>query len=171
LHAIPKDASKSRVNAEFRQHISKTYGEYEKIYTDGSVMDNRTGFGIVLPNQTKRVRTSNQTSIFHAEIFAISLAIELTLGTKRVIITDSLSTLTALRTLYPTKNLAINKIRNKLFVDLVYPEMKQLTLQPRSRYQKKSTALSRPYHQTGEIGQKHNIINKDKRSGQQVTTP
>jgi hypothetical protein len=69
MHAIPKDASQSRFNAEFRRQMSQNYGQHEKIYTGGSVMENKPGFGVVFPNQINPIRSSDQTSSFHADSF------------------------------------------------------------------------------------------------------
>jgi ribonuclease HI len=80
-------------------------------------MDGRTGYAIVMPDQTIEIRMTDQTSIFHAEIQAITQAIKETVGTRRVVLTDSVSSLTALEKLFPGKNPAIIELCNLLHAE------------------------------------------------------
>jgi hypothetical protein len=43
--AIPKRASKERIKAEFTSLMADKYEEYDKIYTEGSLKDDKVGFG------------------------------------------------------------------------------------------------------------------------------
>jgi hypothetical protein len=83
--AIPKGASKERIKAD-------KYEEYDQIYTDGSLKDEKVGLGIVTNNQIIK-----KGSIYSAEQQAIITAIENTTRTNKpmIIVTDSLSSLLA----------------------------------------------------------------------------
>jgi hypothetical protein len=49
--AIPKGASKQRIKAEFTSLMVDKYEEYDQIYTDGSLKDDKVEFAIVTNNQ------------------------------------------------------------------------------------------------------------------------
>jgi hypothetical protein len=55
---IPKGASKERIKTEFTSLMADKYEEYDQIYTDGSLKDDKVGFAIVTNNQIikKRMR-------------------------------------------------------------------------------------------------------------------
>jgi hypothetical protein len=44
--AIPKEVSKERIKAEFTSLMADKYEEYDQIYMDGSLKDDKVGFGI-----------------------------------------------------------------------------------------------------------------------------
>jgi hypothetical protein len=44
-------SSKERVKAEFTSLMADKYEEYDQIYTDGSLKDDKVGFAIVTNNQ------------------------------------------------------------------------------------------------------------------------
>jgi hypothetical protein len=56
--AIPKGASKERIMAEFTftSLMADKYEDYDQIYTDGSLKDDKIGFGIVTNNQIIKKR-------------------------------------------------------------------------------------------------------------------
>ena len=80
------------------------YSDYEKIYTDGSKIDSKTGYGIFIPKIgfTKSIRLPNYIDVFSAEAVAIINALKqvITNNFKKVLIlTDSLSSLQAIKKL------------------------------------------------------------------------
>jgi ribonuclease HI/endonuclease/exonuclease/phosphatase family metal-dependent hydrolase len=117
LQAYSTNTNNNKKIAEFYHLMEKEYFLHQKIFTDGSLMDGRTSYAIVLPDRIIQTRMSDQTSIFHAEMQAITKAIKETNNVRRVILTDSLSSLTALERLYPAKNPAISDLRNLLHAE------------------------------------------------------
>jgi hypothetical protein len=63
--AIPKGASRERIQAEFTSLMVDKYGEHVRIYKDGSLMDDKVGFAIVTENRT--INKNNETSILHIQ--------------------------------------------------------------------------------------------------------
>jgi hypothetical protein len=62
--AIPKGASKEKIKAEFTSLMANKYEKYDKIYTDGSLNDEKVGFAIVTNNQIIKKRMRLQSSIY-----------------------------------------------------------------------------------------------------------
>jgi ribonuclease HI len=74
------------------------YNERLKIFTDGSLKDERVGYAIVIPETTIKNRMRSQTTVFSTEQEAIIKAIFISKGKgATVIATDSLSTMMAVR--------------------------------------------------------------------------
>jgi ribonuclease HI len=91
--------------------------KYEDIYTDGSLKEEQVGCVVEMPSFTlNKYRLLPQTTSFTAEMIAILKAIEQLNETNcsRIIMTDSLSSLTALEKKFPSKNSMENKILNML---------------------------------------------------------
>jgi ribonuclease HI len=88
------------------ENNTKKYERHVKIYTDGSKKDERAGYAVITTIRTYRRRVHQQINVFSTEQEAIIKAIWLMKGTQRdkVIITDSLSTLTAIKGNIHTKN-------------------------------------------------------------------
>jgi hypothetical protein len=81
------------------------YNERLKIFTDGSLKDERVGYEIVTPETTIKSRMRSQTTIFSAEQEAIIKSIYISKGKgATVIATDSLSTMMAVEGTRWTKN-------------------------------------------------------------------
>jgi hypothetical protein len=95
--AIPIGASKKRIKAVFTSLMAGKYEEYDQIYTDGSLKDDKVGFAIVTNNQIIKKRMRSQSSIYSAEQQAIITAMKSTTPTNKPTITamDSLSSLLA----------------------------------------------------------------------------
>jgi hypothetical protein len=51
MRAIPKGASKERIKAEFTSHMAEKYEEYDQIYTDRSLKDDKVGFDFITNNK------------------------------------------------------------------------------------------------------------------------
>jgi hypothetical protein len=113
LHCLPKGAGKKKIRAEMQQLIEdERLNEHEHIYTDGSLKEEQ----VVMPSSTLKYRLIPQTTIFNAEMFAILKAMEQPNETNcsRTIMSDSLSSLTALKKVFPSKNSMENQILNML---------------------------------------------------------
>jgi hypothetical protein len=88
-----------RIRAEMQQIIEdERLNEHEHIYTDVSLKDGQVGCEVVMPSYTLNYRLLPQATIFNAKMFAILKAMEQHNETNcsRIIMTDSLSSLTAL---------------------------------------------------------------------------
>jgi hypothetical protein len=74
------------------------------------------GCAVVMPSSTLKYRLLPQMTIFNAEMFAILKAMEQPNDTNcsRIIMTDSLRSLTALEKVFSSKNPMKNKIMNML---------------------------------------------------------
>jgi ribonuclease HI len=81
--------------------------EHEHIYTDGSLKEEQVSFALVMPSSTLKYRVLPQTTIWNAKMFAILKAMEQlneTNYSRIIIMSDSLSSLTALEKVFPSKN-------------------------------------------------------------------
>jgi hypothetical protein len=97
--ALPKGSSILGIRAELEESINANYPNYNQIYTDGRKMEEKVGCAVVTPGENKEIQLPRPFSIFNAEAEAIYTAISITRNTiqpKRVILSDSLSFLTAL---------------------------------------------------------------------------
>jgi hypothetical protein len=96
--------------------LREKYERHEKIYTDGSKKNERAGYAVITPNRTYRRRVNQQSTVFSTEQEAIIKAIWLKEGTQRdkVIITESLSTLTMINGINHTKNPKTIKLREMM---------------------------------------------------------
>jgi hypothetical protein len=92
LMALPKVSGSARIRAELETIIEQEgIREYARVYTDGSVMDERSGCAIVMGHREVE-------SIFNEEAQAIIEAIKITRRwglDKHIIMTDSLSNMVA----------------------------------------------------------------------------
>jgi hypothetical protein len=97
LCAIRRGASIERLQAETFRILNEKYEQHNKIDTDGLNKDEKVGYAVVLSESTIKRRQFPQNSIYSAEQSAIINAIYSTASynQKRVIITDSLSTIIA----------------------------------------------------------------------------
>jgi hypothetical protein len=62
-------------NAAFRELVDHEYRFYQHIYTDGSKNDGKTGYAVITPNRTLKVRLANEASFYTAELSDISQAL------------------------------------------------------------------------------------------------
>ncbi|XP_055953302.1 uncharacterized protein LOC129989022 [Argiope bruennichi] len=101
------------------------YSSFIPVFTDGSKSDGHVGFGIVLPSGTLSYRLHTCSSVFTAELMAISSALhEISMSTYRsfIIYTDSMSALETLshpdNQMHPVALEILNSLvllRNKTF--------------------------------------------------------
>jgi hypothetical protein len=65
-------AGTERIRAEMRQVIEdEGLSDYESIYTDGSLKDEKVYCAVILPTAALKYRLLPQTTIFNAKMFAI----------------------------------------------------------------------------------------------------
>ncbi|KAI5756494.1 hypothetical protein M8J77_025486 [Diaphorina citri] len=98
---------------EFEKSMHETYANYVQIYTDGSKNETSVGCALVIPemNIVQKVTLNQNSSIFHAELLAISESLTLVENlpiSKALIISDSLSALQAITTLFHSNPLVQN---------------------------------------------------------------
>ena len=94
------------INHAFLQMVNE-YERHTLVYTDGSAKEEKTGCAVIINNQAYTFRLPNHTSIYTAELTAISLAVDKILETNDnffLICSDSYS---ALQTLKSGKNNSI----------------------------------------------------------------
>ena len=97
---LPPSESKSRAI----EHLS-SYEGYVLTFTDGSKTGEGVGSAFVIGSDTRSFSLPRYSSVFTSELVAISKAlcfIEVSAATSYLILTDSLSSLLALRAFYPS---------------------------------------------------------------------
>jgi hypothetical protein len=111
--AIRRGASNDKFQAETFRILNEKYEHHSKIYTDGSKKDEKVGYAVVLSESTIKRKQFPPNSIYSAEQSDIINAIYSTANCnqKRVIITDSLSTIIAVFDRKRSKNPNIQLIR------------------------------------------------------------
>lgn len=100
-----------RAEAERRLEI---YDDCDKIFTDGSLMNDKAAFAVVGPRRVIAHRTYGIKGVYEEEINAIRTAVEMVRQEnekKWLIVSDSLSAITALGT-YDKRHPTINAIQN-----------------------------------------------------------
>lgn len=116
LNYPKNEYNKTVVTKAFLELINKTYKNYRTVYTDGSKTSDRVGSAIYTHSFSKSYLLHSTTSVFTAELFAISKAINFTLNQthhKWIIATDSLSSIESLKSQKPSHPLIID-ILNKI---------------------------------------------------------
>jgi ribonuclease HI len=104
--SITERARRERIVVECTATLEGKYNKRLKIFTDGSLKDERVGYAIVAPKTTIKNRIRNQTTIFSAEQGAINKIIHISKGKGAIVITmDSLSTMMSVEGTRWTKNL------------------------------------------------------------------
>lgn len=98
--------------------LKDKYSSYCHYFTDGSKTAGHTGYAFVNSSAvTVAERIADEGSVFTAEVFGITSAIEdvIANGLQKVaIFTDSLSAIRALTSLVPSKNAAVGMLKNRL---------------------------------------------------------
>jgi len=113
-----KDAvSHHQLRAHFMQHLETAHSDSAHIYTDGSKTDTGVGFGVVGDLiGSRRGALPPDATVFTAELTAIQVALSLVDGSRNrkwTIYTDSLSSLKAVRQMYP-RHPIVQKIQTAL---------------------------------------------------------
>lgn len=99
------------------QSLQDTYRDYTEFYTDGSKSSSFVGCAVYSGAFTKALRMDSMASIFSAEIYGVSLAIEHIMSNnilKAILFVDSQSVIQALSSRLPTKNLLVLHVRSKI---------------------------------------------------------
>jgi ribonuclease HI len=123
---IPKGSSTLRIKAELETTLNTKYPIYTPIYMEGSKMEGKVGCAVVTPTEIREIRLQSPFSIFNAEAEAINTAINMTKTSeqsKRVILSDSLSCLTALNEMKKIDNSKVMKMMYQ-----IHRENEHLTL-------------------------------------------
>lgn len=92
------------------------YSNFAKIYTDGSKIEERVGYGVWSTEKEANGRLKNHSSIFTAEMYAIQKAIriiETSNGANFLIVSDSLSCLRALEN-FDSKDTLTNEVKQMI---------------------------------------------------------
>ena len=98
-HSNKKNLLPEEAKSQFIQMLSQ-YDRYIPVFTDGSVKQQITSCAVVIKNRNYLYRLPNNTSIFTAELYAISMAIDkinLDQDQQYLICSDSLSSLQTLK--------------------------------------------------------------------------
>jgi hypothetical protein len=114
LLALPKESSTLIIRTELETTLNTNYPIYTQKYTDGSKMEGKVGCAIVTSTEIRKIWLQSPFSIFNAEADVINTAINMTRTSeqsKRVILSDSLSCLTALNEI---DNPKVMKIINQI---------------------------------------------------------
>ena len=101
-------------NQQFNQMLT-LYDRFIPVYTDGSVKDNQTSCAVVIKDRNYLYHLPDHTSIFTAELYAISMAIDKikeTNNNRFLICSDSLSALQTLKS--GKENSLSHKIMQKI---------------------------------------------------------
>lgn len=97
--------------------IAKAEESHEVIYTDGSLKNGKTGFAVCSEQTEFKCRLADRTSIYTAELNAISTAVEVGGNCDKKLImicSDSLSSIQALMKIY-SRDQTVMKIQEKIF--------------------------------------------------------
>jgi CRISPR/Cas system CMR-associated protein Cmr5 small subunit len=113
--SITKRGSRERIVAECTATLEGESNERLKIFTAGSLKDERVGYAIVTPETMIKNRIRIETAIFSAKQEAIIKAIYISKGKRATVIaTDSLSTMITVEGTRWTKNPKTRRIRELL---------------------------------------------------------
>jgi ribonuclease HI len=118
LHSSGKSDTSPEIFRSRFSELCDRYKHYYRIFTDGSKMGVSVAAAAVCKNSTRSVRLSDKASIFSAEMYALTIAINIVRRTNKInfiIFSDSMSSLQALNSC-------------KVEIDLVQKFMKEYTL-------------------------------------------
>ena len=98
MHAFCKESTPPEIYRAKYYEICDQYQDYCKLYTDGSMSGDQVGSSTICGTTTKTVRLPNGVSIFRAELYAITMALNIIYHRKEnyfIIFSDSMSSLQA----------------------------------------------------------------------------
>jgi hypothetical protein len=160
LLTLLKGSKPLRIRTELEETINAHY-------PDGAKMEERVGCSVVIPGENKEIRLPRPFSILNAEAEAINTAISITRNTiqpKRVILSDSLSCLTALDGMRKIYNPKVVRMMNRIHREKEHLILMLVPRQPGSREMKrptntlkrhckeKPTRTTKPLEKTGKTG-------------------
>jgi hypothetical protein len=114
---LSKGLTALRIRAGLEETLNANYPDYTQKYTDGSKMEERVGCAVDTTGENKEIRLARPFSIFNAQAEAINTAISITRNTiqpKKVILSDSLSCLTALDGMRKIYNPKVVRMMNQI---------------------------------------------------------
>jgi len=100
VHDSCKESTPPEIFRAKYYEICDQYQDYGKLYTDGSMSGAQVGLAAICGTTTKTVRLHNGVGIFRAELYAITMALNIIYGKKEnnfIIFTDSMSSLQAVK--------------------------------------------------------------------------
>jgi len=100
MHASYKESTPLEIFRAKYYEICDQNQDYSKLYTDGSVSGDQVGSAAICGTTTKTVRFPNRVSIFRAELYAITMALNIIYRRKEnnlIIFSDSMSSLQAVK--------------------------------------------------------------------------
>jgi ribonuclease HI len=104
------ETNQQQFQSSYNQIISTKYLAYKKIFSDGSVDDEKSGCAIKCQEFSENWRLTNHTSICTAELYAIMKGVEYSIeneGNFFLICSDSYSALLIIKQIYPVHPIAI----------------------------------------------------------------
>jgi ribonuclease HI len=121
MQKLDKNNNDQIIQSEFLEMQQNYFQHQMPLFTDGSKMGEKTGCGIVTPNQTVKIRLPDHTSIYTAELYAILYALTWSTTQEQnrndediAVYTDSLSSIQALENIYSSRHPLITLIKDKL---------------------------------------------------------
>jgi len=114
MHDSCKESTPPEIFRAKYYEICDQYQDYCKLYTDGFMSGDQVGSAAICDTTTKTVRLPNGVSIFRAELYAITMALNIIYRKKEnnfIIFSDSMSSLQAVKSF-------------RLELDLVYQIIK-----------------------------------------------
>jgi len=115
LHCFHKEDTPPDMFRSRFHEVCSNYDGYHRIYTDGSKSGDRVASAVIARNSAKTVRLPNKASIFRAELYAITQAMDLirrSKDTKFIIFSDSMSSLEALNSFKIELDLVLRIIKD-----------------------------------------------------------
>ena len=99
LHCFHKEDTPPEIYRSRFHELCSQYDGFHHLYTDGSKIGDQVASAAIARNRTKTVRLPDKASIFRAELYAITLAMDsicYSNDTKFIVVSDSMSSLEAL---------------------------------------------------------------------------
>lgn len=99
LHCFHKEDTPPEIYRSRFHELCSQYDGFHRLYTDGSKIGDQVASADIDSNRSKTVRLPNKASIFRAELYAITLAMDFirySKDTKFIIFSDSMSSLEAI---------------------------------------------------------------------------
>jgi len=122
LHCFHKEDTPPEIYRSRFHELCSYYDGFRRLYADGSKIGDQVASAVVARNSTKTVRLPDRASIFTAEIYAITLAMDFirhSKDTKFIVFSDSKSSLEALNGFKIELDLVLKII--KAYTNLIKP--------------------------------------------------
>ncbi len=119
LHSFHKDDTSPDIFRSKFYELCAHFSNFCRLYTDGSKMGDRTASAVVSRHTTRSIRLPNSSSIFRAELYAITLALGLirrSQETNFIIFSDSMSSLEALNSFKVDLDIVLQIIKDYTYL-------------------------------------------------------